>query len=58
MNLEMKVKRTNNGWILNFTGHDCLDKTFVFNTWTEVLAELEEYFIQQFGTDKGKPYDL
>jgi len=40
----MKIEQSDNGWILTFTGHDCLDKVKSFNDWKDVLAELEDYF--------------
>jgi hypothetical protein len=40
----MDIEQGDNGWILRYTGHDCLSKTVVCKTWEEVINELENYF--------------
>jgi len=44
MQLRMDIEQGDNGWILRYTGHDCLSKTVVCKTWEEVINELENYF--------------
>jgi len=40
----MDIEQSDNGWILRFTGHDCLAKVVVCSKWEDVLKELEDYF--------------
>lgn len=44
MRLQMRIEQTNNGWVLEYTGHDCLDKKVVCLKWADVLKQLDEYF--------------
>jgi hypothetical protein len=44
MDSEMTITQCDNGWILNYNGHDYLEKTVLCKKWNEVLVELEEYF--------------
>jgi hypothetical protein len=44
MTLEMNIEQTDNGWILSYLGHDCLEKKSVHQSWQSVLNELDEYF--------------
>ena len=44
INSEMKIEQTDNGWVLEFLGHDHLAKRVVCLSWKAVLKELNEYF--------------
>ena len=44
MKLGMNIEQGDNGWILRFTGHNCLDKVVVCNAWEDVLQALDDYF--------------
>jgi hypothetical protein len=44
MRLQMEIEQTDNGWILRFTGHNCLDVIKIYSEWEDVLKELDEYF--------------
>ncbi len=44
MILIMNIEQTDNGWILTYEGHDCLDKRSVHKHWKSVIKELNEYF--------------
>jgi len=44
MKLEMEIEQSDNGWILRFTGHDCLAQIIICKDWGEVLNELESHF--------------
>lgn len=50
---KMVIEQTDNGWILEYTGNDCLHKHRVYGKWSEVLKELDEYFgWYEFSTGK------
>ena len=44
MIFDMTIRQGDNGWILTFVGHDCLDKEKIFSDWADVLKELEKHF--------------
>lgn len=44
LKLEMQIEQTDNGWLLSYTGHDCLPKKSVHQEWNDVLNEIDEYF--------------
>lgn len=33
-----------NGWVLEYFGHDCLNKKVVTTRWARVIKEVNEYF--------------
>ena len=44
LNPQMNIQQIDHGWIIWYTGRDCLTKTKIFQKWTDVLKELDEYF--------------
>lgn len=44
MELEMVITQSDNGWILSYFGHDCLDKKVVTTRWARVEKEINDYF--------------
>lgn len=44
MDLRMTIEQGDNGWVLRYTGHDCLDKVKICSKWSDVKRELNEYF--------------
>ena len=44
MNLKMVIKQGDNGWILEFTGHDSRRKVVVCSEWSELLKKIDDYF--------------
>jgi len=44
MKLDMNIDQGDNGWVLTFTGHDCLPKMVICEEWGDVLNELEKHF--------------
>ncbi len=51
MKLNMNIEQGDNGWVLRFTGHNCLDKVIVCETWEDVSQELDEHFGWWVGDD-------
>jgi len=46
MTLSMNITQVDNGWIVEYTGHDCLQKKEVFGEWAGVLVCIGEYFYE------------
>ena len=44
MILKMDIDQGDNGWILNFSGHDYIHRTVICRHWDEVVYVLGEYF--------------
>ena len=46
MTLSMNITQVDNGWIVEYTGHDYLQKKEVFGEWASVLVCIDEYFYE------------
>ncbi len=44
MTNRMHIEQGDNGWILRFIGHNCLDTVIIHETWGGVLQTLDDYF--------------
>lgn len=44
MKLSMDIEQGDNGWVLRFTGHDCLLKVVICKKWQDVLQQLDDHF--------------
>ena len=42
--MKLTITQTDNGWVLEYLGYDCLHKQKVFTKWTSVEKALREYF--------------
>ena len=44
MELEMTITQGDNGWVIEYLGHDYLYKKVITTRWARVIREVNDYF--------------